>query len=1126
MFKSYLKTTFALLSFVLIHSSLMAQNNSIKFEHLSIEEGLSQSTINSVIQDSYGLMWFCSIDGLNKYDGYKITIYHHQPDNAYSIAGNSINVIFEDQEGLLWIGTQNRGLSIYNRIKDKFYSVSYVRSKTISPAIANIRAIYEDKNYNMWIGTAGGLFYLNRKTKMVMEFSNNPSNQYSLASDQINFVFEDKDSTVWIATDKGLSRFDRNKGRFTNFVISENEASNVVNDVVLDSLGNFWIATNNGLFKAQSSETDLNILASYYVDEKKSTMNNQINSLLIDRENQIWLGTEKAGLKLLNVLTKKFISYTHDPTFAHSLSVDKVLSLYQDKTGVLWIGTSLGGVNKWNKTVQGMDIFRHNPYDSNSLSTSQIRSIYEDRNGVFWIGTVDGGLNKWMDEKNTFSHYNNKIGNSKSLSNNHVRAIYEDTRRNFWIGTDGGGLDLFDRNTKQFKHFVNDPKNPKSISSNHIYRIFEDSKNQLWIATFGGGINKFDYSTKKFTSFQHIADKPQSLSSNFVTCIIEDKEGKYWVGTYGGGVDYWDGKSKKFKHYQNDPENPKSLGENRVYSVFEDSEGTIWVGTKGAGLNRFNRNDGSFTKFTEKDGLPNNVVMGIVEDKNGYLWLSTNGGLCKFNPKDYSTRNYDVNDGLQSNEFLVGSYFEAKDGKLLFGGVNGLNAFYPDNIVDNPYVPDILITRFQVFNSDYPLDSNVSVKNKIELKWYQNFISFEFVALNYIFSEKNKYSYQLEGYDKDWNRVKYRRFANYTNLPPGNYTFKVKGTNNDGVWNKEGRKIKVLIHPAWWQTQVARIGGIVLLILAVFLGVRWRIALIEKQKEILEDLVQVRTAEVVAQKEEIQEHMEEIEIQKNLAEKQRDQIGVQKKEITDSIKYAERIQKATLPADHFSTDFVDDSFVLFKPKDIVSGDFYWIGETENKLIIVAADCTGHGVPGAFMSMLGISFLNKIVSEKGVERTDEILNRLRANVIHQLHQSQDDDQSKDGMDVAIVSIDKINNTLEFSGANNPLYLYRNNTDSIYKPDKMPIAIFDIMDPFTSINLDIQKGDVFYIFSDGYADQFGGPLKKKLKYKPFREKLMAIHKLPMSEQRDVLDKFFVEWKDDQDQIDDVLVIGFRI
>jgi len=1105
------KIIFLLLNTFFVGATVMAQNNSIKFEHLSIEQGLSQSTINTILQDSQGFMWFGTIDGLNKYDGYEVTIFHHQPDNLYSIVGNTINVLYEDKKGLIWIGTQNRGISIYNRIKNKFFTINYLHAKELSPRMLDVNAISEDINNNIWIGTQDGLFLLKRKTKMVLDFHPNKSNSKSISGSEIHKIFS-SDNLLLIATEKGISKFDSKNGSFTNFTLGHSSEANNVHDIIADRDNLLWITTDNGLYLTKYQEDSLVILKHYSAEDYKNLNSNYLSSIAIDKENLVWIGTQNKGLVQLNPNTNKFFSYNHDPTFAFSLSVDNVKSLCLDKTGVLWIGTSLGGVNKWNKTAQGMDVFRHNPYDSNSLSTSQIRSIFQDKKGVFWIGTVDGGLNRWNAASNTFVHFNHEFGNEKSLASNHVRAIFEDSRNNFWIGTDGGGLDLMNRETGTFTHFKVNKTENNSISSNQIYRIYEDKQKQLWIVTFGGGLNKFDYKTKNFTVYKHISNKPESLSSNFLTSMIQDKKGNYWISSYGGGLDLWDGKSNEFKHFKYDNENPKSIGEDRIYSIFEDSKGIIWIGTKGAGLNRYNPSDNSFTKFTEKDGLPNNVVMGIIEDGDGFLWLSTNGGLCRFNPDNGVTRNYDINDGLQSNEFLVGSYYKSKDGKILFGGVNGLNAFYAKDIKDNPNVPDLLITRFQVFNTDFDLDSNISVKKQIELKWFQNFISFDFVSINYIFSEKNQYAYRLIGYDKDWNKVKYRRFANYTNLPPGDYTFQVKGSNNDGIWNKEGAKVKIIIHPAWWQTKLARYGGIILLIIAMYLFIRARFKRVEKQKIKLEKLVQERTAEVVAQKEQIEEHMKEI--------------TQQKKEITDSIKYALRIQTAALPGETFGENIVSDSFVLFKPKDIVSGDFYWVGDVDDKLIIVAADCTGHGVPGAFMSMLGISFLNKIVNEKKMIKPHNILNALRDNVISALHQSHEDDQSKDGMDIALCVVDKKNKKLEFSGANNPLYLFRDGQDIIYKPDKMPIGIFDIMDSFTTTTIDIKEGDVFYIFSDGYADQFGGERQKKLKYKPFRMKLMDIHQKPMSMQHKLLDDFFEDWRGELDQIDDVLLMGFKI
>ena len=431
-----------------------------------------------------------------------------------------------------------------------------------------------------------------------------------------------------------------------------------------------------------------------------------------------------------------------------------------------------------------------------------------------------------------------------------------------------------------------------------------------------------------------------------VTTTFIDKDGTLWVGTESGVDKIIE--QNRFKVFKNIADDPNSIPQGIVRTIFEDSEGILWIGTKGS-LNRFDRSSESFVRYSESDGLPNDVIMGILEDSQKNLWISTNRGLSKFNKISGEIRNYDVRDGLQSNEFLVGSYLKAYDGEMFFGGINGFNAFYPEKMKVNPHIPNIVITGFRIFNDEIQLDSAISEKRVIHLTWRDYSFSFDFVALDYIFPEKNQYAYMMEGFENKWNVVGTRRFASYTNLPPGTYTFKVKGSNNDEVWNEKGVDLKVIIHPAFWQTQWFKVLVVGLIAFAVYWVYRQKVKRIKAQKEELERLVKIRTAEVVQQKEEL--------------EKQRDHIAEQKQEITDSIIYAKRIQRATLPTAVEIEGHVNDHFIFLKPKDIVSGDFYWVTNQDGYFIIVAADCTGHGVPGAFMSMLGVSFLSKIVNEK-------------------------------------------------------------------------------------------------------------------------------------------------------------------
>ena len=739
---------------------------------------------------------------------------------------------------------------------------------------------------------------------------------------------------------------------------------------------------------------------------------------------------------------------------------------------------------------------------------------------------------------------------SKTIPENHVRVIFQDSKNRYWVGTANSGLCIIDPLTMKVKKlFVNDPNDASSLPANSIWRIIEDKNNTIWIATYGGGICKIDDKQQnyKFITYQHRKNDTTSLSNNFCTTVFCDSKNRIWVGSIDG-LNLLNADNQTFTVFRNNIEDTTSLSNNRIYSILEDHNGNVWIGTKG-GLNKYLGN-GKFQQFTvDNYDLPNNVIMGILEDSQNNLWLTTNRGLCKFNPATFETRTYDVKDGLQSNEFLVGTFYKTSDGMFIVGGINGFNAFYPEKIKPNPNIPSVVITDFMISNKSVRTDTNIAEKKYLFLNHKQNDLTFKFVAIDYILPEKNQYAYMLEGYDTEWIYCKYQRYAKYTNLPPGKYIFHVKGSNNDLVWNENGTQIDIYIKPALWQTLGFKIGVIFFVLFSILFAAWLRMRILKKQKRILEEEVARQTKEIREQKEEIEQQnavlqqqkeeietqRDEIEEQRKIAVEQRDIIAKHKKDIEDSIIYAKNIQTAALPTNKFLQILFDDFFILFRPRDIVSGDFYWASQKDGKLIAVAADCTGHGVPGAFMSMLGISFLNKIVNEKGIVEADKILNRMRNNVIHALNQTVDG-VSKDGMDLALCVIDNDKQIIEFAGANNPLYFIRNEELTEYKAQKMPIAIYDDMKPFKKIIIEYQKGDVIYLFSDGFADQFGGPKGKKFKYANLKKLLLKIVNLPMKEQKEHLNETIERWMaypdkyspkgENHSQIDDIIIFGIRL
>ncbi|OQY48954.1 MAG: hypothetical protein B6242_00740 [Anaerolineaceae bacterium 4572_78] len=475
----------------------------------------------------------------------------------------------------------------------------------------------------------------------------------------------------------------------------------------------------------------------------------------------------------------------------------------------LWIGTVGGGINKLPSGKERFLHYRHDPQDTNSLSNHQVSAMTLDTNGTLWIGTNGGGLDKFDRQNNKFTHYTHEPNNPNSLSHDTISAIYQDQAGMLWVGTVLEGLNRFDFTQQQFTHYKHNPNEPNSLSHNNVSTIYQDQAGVLWIGTYGGGLNKFERGV--FIPYQHNPYNTDSLGSNDITFIYEDQTGFLWIGTDGGGLNLFDRETQIFSHYLNDPKNNASLSNNSVLSIFEDSAGMLWIGTNGGGLEKFDTSTQMFSHYTMDDGLPNGVIHGILGDEQGNLWLSTNNGLSRFNPQDNSFKNFDTKDGLQSDEFRRNAYYQASDGEMFFGGINGFNTFYPDRIQDNPYAPSIIITDFKLFNKSVlpkpgdknaHLQKNIMVTDHIPLTYRDYVLSFEFVALHFSAPEKNQYAYYMEGFDPlgEWNEVGTRRFANYTNLPAGEYTFRVRGSNSDGLWNNEGKAISITVSPPPWMT--------------------------------------------------------------------------------------------------------------------------------------------------------------------------------------------------------------------------------------------------------------------------------------------------------------------------------------
>lgn len=797
----------------------MAQRHNFHFQRLGIDDGLSQSTVLSILQDRKGFMWFGTANGLNRYDGYSLTIYKHNPMDSTSLSNDWIGSLYEDIDGILWIGT-NEGLNRFDANHDDFTHYRF-----------------------------------------------DPGDSTSIGGNFVTAIVQDQYGILWIGTNNGLSSFDPQTGIFKRHFCDSSKSRHIgaVTALLLDKSGYTWIGTRNGLICLGRDKTQM-IRYEYDSKNPRSISSNAIAALCEDNAGTIWIATENAGLNRFDRSVGQFTRYIHDPKNPASLSANNLHAIIEDNFGILWIGTDNGGLNRLDAKRQSFKHYLYSQADTRSLSHNTVLSIYEDRTGTLWIGTELGGLSNLNRFRDRFKHYKHDPTDPKSLTSNTVWSFCEDREGILWVGTDVG-LCQFNRSDESFSRFMNDdsegiyariiedndgflwiarhskldkidpktrhvqsyrhnPKDPQSISAGLVTYVYQDHQQTIWVGTTTG-LNRYDRAVDAFKHYVHDPKDSTSLSGVTVTTIVEDHAGTLWIGSRNG-LSRFNRSKNNFKQFRRNLHDPSSLSHNAVMSIYEDLNKQIWIGTYGGGLNRFNRETETFTRFTEKDGIPNNVIYGILDDNSGNLWLSTNNGLSKFNPITKSHKNYDIADGLQSNEFNQGAVYKTRAGEMFFGGINGFNSFYPDEMKDNPYVPPIVITSFNKFDKRVKFDKPVSDMDAIELSYQDNFFSFEFVALDYTLPVKNQYAYKLEGLDEDWIHSGLRRYASYTNLSPGDYVFRIKGSNNDQVWNEVGASVAITITPPFWRTWwfygLAVCAVVLLLVVSHEYRVRQRIA--------------------------------------------------------------------------------------------------------------------------------------------------------------------------------------------------------------------------------------------------------------------------------------------------------------
>jgi len=1066
--------------------------------------GLSQSRVHTILQDSLGFLWIGTQDGLNKYDGYSFNHFRYQPDTV-SLSNSTIRCLAEGKDGVLWVGTDH-GLNKLERLGG--YTWSYMipeKRESSSYEKPAIYAVLEDDEGHVWIRTERRLEMFDPETSQFTPFDLYFAEDIPIGNPAASSMVEDRDGQIWIGTKDGLQVFDKKSQSIRQYSVSNNIGLKGDNVRVLhiDKQDQIWIGTGDGLFLYNRPE-DVFIDVGDSIPELEGI---NVISLGGSSDGTVLVGTDHALISIRPDLSDAWM-YNSFNREELQTPFTSIYTIFEDASEILWLGT-YGGLVKIDQKPRKFQVINHRNPQIRGLSHYIISSIFQEENGDLWLGTAGRGLNHFSDSTGEVKIYARNSGPGRRLIHDQIHKIYRDKSGTLWVGT-GDGVNVMKEGSNQFYRFCD--REPRVscgyFNGQQVNDILEDSGGDIWFAA-SNGLHTYDPDQGQMRSHSPIYNGAEMLSLKDVYCILEDHRGWIWVGSSVGLI--------KIIPEVEPPEifqagilnQSSNINNNTVFSLLLDAEDQLWVGTA-SGLNRYDPESNTFVYISDPVELAELRIYGMEEDVNGNLWLSSDRGLSMYDPEMVSFIQYGSSDGLQNYEYLLGSSYQDKEGRLYFGGISGLNIFHPDSILYNTHKPRLSFTQYvkrrEQGGSSKPifLDrvSAVKVDRGVQI------ITIQFSALEFTAPDRNRYIYKLVNKDHGdlWIHLEEQHSVTLLNQSPGTYTLSVKGSNNDQLFSEDAIQIEIDIPYPFWSKTLAIALYVVLGLLIILLAIQIRTRSLRKTNRILR----------------------EKEISAKEISRQREELVMKNKNITDSILYAKRIQIALLPSSDSFRAILPDSFVLFKPKDIVSGDFYWINQHGNKIYVAAVDCTGHGVPGAFVSIIGFELFRKITASKQGSNPAMILDTLNEN-FSEIFSDGEQVYLNDGMDLSLCILDMKEKSLDYSGAFNPLYLVRNETIIEVKADRFSVGadvhFSNERKLFKSHKIYLQKNDVIYIFSDGYADQFGGPDGKKFKYRRFRHLLLTIHKLPMEKQRSILDASIEEWKGSMDQVDDILVIGIK-
>ncbi|MBL7895242.1 MAG: SpoIIE family protein phosphatase [Bacteroidia bacterium] len=1029
------------------------------FRTYNVREGLGHSQVSQIIQDEKGYIWMTLFGGgISQFNGKDFINYGEKN----GLCSNLTRPIIKDHTGKYWIGALGGKLCIYDGKISKPFSApgDSVPDK--------IYSILEDDKFNIWLGTEQGIFIYDGKKVKHLNGANDPPQV------PVMHVFQDSKKNIWIAPWESGVYFYNGKS-FKAYSMQDGLSYHTAMGFSEDENGSVWINTFKGVskFNYKAGEPSITKFSNPLLD---STL---VFKAVDDGKSTLYFATSGTGVVCYNYKTQT----TSRMSVKNGLPGNIIYNIFKDHESSLWLSCWGYGLTKFS----GNRFIHYTTADG--LLHNSAQCMVQDNHGKLWIGSGNG-LN--------ILHKGEITAPIREIANETVFSIVKDKQNGIWFSTSKAIYYYKDGKLKKYNE-------KDGIKAFPATAMAIDNTGNVWMGSWSGGVTKFD--GKTFLNYT-VND---GLSSLYIYSFYPDSKNNLWVCTWDGGLCKLSG--NEFSYFKTS----NGLPNNNVMAAREDKQGNLWVGTYGGGVAKF---DGKkFHTISTGNGLSDDACNGILFDNQNNLWVATAKGLDKididlFNKSGkINVRHYGAEEGFPALECLRNALYKTSDGKLWFGTKSGLSCYNAEEDFVNTKEPLTQITDIKLFfepanfkpfcDSIHPA---TSLPVNLQLPYFNNHLTFNFVGISYAAPEKVRYRFWLEGADKDWSPVTNKTEATYSGLQPGKYVFKVIACNNDGVWNKEEVKFAFEILPPWYKTWWAYLSYLLVGAVIYFGTVQWRTKRLKQEKEKLEQVVKERTSEIVQQK--------------NLVEEKN-------KEITDSIQYAKRIQSTLLAHAEFISEHISDNFVFFKPKDIVSGDFYWATYAKSSadngnFYLAVCDSTGHGVPGAFMSLLNISFLNEAINEKKITEPGDVFNYVRSRLIENVSQ----DGGRDGMDGILICYNKNQNYFTYASAHNKPILIRDGKLAELSADKMPVGQGERQESFKTQKVELQKGDTLYLYTDGFADQFGGPKGKKFKYKQLNELLLSLHNFELSNQREELHREFNGWKGNLEQVDDVCVIGIRV